>query len=223
LFDVQVLLTELESEARRAPFPIDTAAYEAAAKDPLVPIAFAGDAAARVCCFGRDLGRDEVRVGQPQVGAAGKLVRRGVLARLGKRPESDDSLLEAALPHVFLSNTVPYKPPGNKAYPDAIRERFRPYVARLLAEHWLGDAVFTLGTEAFFWFAPYAEPGAAKEHWKREDRYAAELACLIPSPEGRKRAITVCPLPHPSPLNAQWVGRFPGLLAARLVRWLADP
>ena len=30
------------------------------------------------------------------------------------------------------------------------------------------------------------------------------------------RRIALHPLPHPSPLNAAWYGRFPGLLAARL-------
>lgn len=218
---VEALLAEIEAEARREPFPVDVDAYERVGKDPLVPIAYAGSFSARVCSFGRDPGRDEVKYGQPQVGAAGRLVRSGVLTALGVAPDPGDRLLESALEHVFLSNTVPYKPPGNKAYPDRIKERFRPYVERLLAEHWRGEVVLTLGTEAFNWFAPYAEPGAASALWKREDRYEnGELACHLTN-GGVVRSLVVCPLPHPSPLNQRWVGLFPGLLAARLKKWLS--
>jgi uracil-DNA glycosylase len=122
---------------------------------------------------------------------------------------------------VFLSNTVPYKPPGNKAYADSVKERFRPYIERLLLEVWEGDVVLTLGTEAFNWFAPYAAPGAAAAVWKREDRYEnGELDCLLTAGSASRRLI-VCPLPHPSPLNQRWVGAFPGLLAARLSKFLS--
>ena len=217
---LQQLLAEIEAEARRAEFPIDVEAYEKFGKNPFVPVAYAGSFAAKVCSFGRDPGRDEIRYGQPQVGAAGKLVRAGVLAAAGVTPSPDDPRLEAALEHVFLSNTVPYKPPGNKAYPNAVKERFRPFVERLLLDHWQGDRILTLGTEAFQWFAPYAEPGASEALWKREDRYAAaELSCELRSLKGstaKTRRIAVCPLPHPSPLNQRWVGLFPGLLAGRL-------
>ena len=223
MMDIERLLREIELEARRAEFPIDREVYERWGKDPLVPIPFAGDPAARVCSFGRDPGRDEVRFGQPQIGAAGRLVREGVLAAAGETAPPGDARLEAALRHVFLSNTVPYKPPGNKAYPDSVKERFRPFVARLLTSHWQGDAVITLGTEAFQWFAPYAEKGAAAVFWKREDKYEAELPCVLGADldgEVVERAVTVCPLPHPSPLNQRWVGLFPGLLRQRLDKWL---
>lgn len=210
----------IETEARRHEFPVDELIYTQSGRDPLVPIAAAGNPEARVCSFGRDLGRDEVRYGQPQVGPAGKLVRTGVLAALGVSPAPADPRLEAALDHVFLSNTVPYKPPGNKAYPDRVKERFRPWIARLLLEYWQGDTIITLGTEAFQWFTPYVEQGAAEEFWRREDRYEANLSCVLAAEwdgERHERAITVGPLPHPSPLNARWVGLFPGLLRARLL------
>jgi uracil-DNA glycosylase family 4 len=222
--DLNALLGEIEAEARRKEFPIDRPVYEAVGKDPLVPIAYGGSFAARVCSFGRDPGRDEIKYGQPQVGAAGKLVRKGVLSALGKTPQRDDPRLEEALQYVFLSNTVPYKPPGNKAYPDSVKERFRPYIAQLLLSYWKGDVVITLGTEAFQWFAPYAPPGQADEFWKREDRYEAEFTCVltVETKHGKlEKRITVCPLPHPSPLNQRWIGLFPGLLEARLKRWLA--
>src|SRR5688572_6264109 len=112
--DLEALLKEIEAEARRAEFPVDREVYEAVGRDPMVPIAFAGSFSARVCSFGRDPGRDEVRHAQPQVGAAGKLVRQGVLEAAGVTAPKEDRRLETALEHVFLSNTVPYKPPGNK-------------------------------------------------------------------------------------------------------------
>ncbi len=217
---VQPILDAMRREAERAPFPLDGEVYERFGRSPVVPIAFAGNPQAGVCSFGRDLGRDEVRLGQPQVGAAGRQVRLGVLEAAGIAPESAGSHLEAALEHVFLSNTVPYKPPGNKAYPDRVKERFRPYVARLLACFWTGDRVITLGTEAFQWFAPYGEPGAAEAFWRRDDRYEAEFPCRLraETPEGSpvERPLTVCPLPHPSPLNQRWFQQFPELLRRRL-------
>jgi uracil-DNA glycosylase len=220
---LETLLAEMEEEARRAPFPIDEEVYAASGKDPLAPIPCAGRPDARVCSFGRDLGRDEVRHGQPQVGAAGRLVREGVLQAAGVTAPRTDRRLETALEHVFLSNTVPYKPPGNKAYSEGVKERFRPHVARLLGLYWQGDVVITLGTEAFQWFAPYGEPGAAATFWKREDKYEAEFPCVLEAQqdgETVRRALTICPLPHPSPLNQRWVGLFPGLLQQRLAKWL---
>lgn len=221
--EIDGILAEIEAEARRAEFPVDTPVYEAVGKDPLKPIAFAGNPLARLCSFGRDPGRDEVRFGQPQVGAAGRLLRRGVLQAAAEAPDPDDPRMEAALRHVFLTNTVPYKPPGNKAYSSAVKERFRPLVARILLWHWQGDVVVTLGTEAFNWFAPYAEPGAATEFWKREDRYEAELPCVLTGfrhGASISRELLVCPLPHPSPLNQRWLPLFPELLSNRLQKWL---
>ena len=220
LDSAQPILDAMQAEAERAPFPIDAEIYERAGRNPTTPIAFAGSPKANVCSFGRDLGRDEVRLAQPQVGAAGRQVRLGVLEAAGIAPDHADKYLEAALEHVFLSNTVPYKPPGNKAYPDRVKERFRPYVAQLLACYWTGDRVITLGTEAFQWFASYGEPGAADAFWRREDRYEADFPCVLRAagPDGAavERVVTICPLPHPSPLNQRWVGLFPGLLKRRL-------
>ena len=213
------LLDAIHQEAQEADFPIDEPVYARAGKDPRRPILFAGSLSAPICSFGRDLGKDEVKWGQPQVGAGGKLVRTEVYRKYFGEPTAEDPRLEKALDHVLLSNTVPYKPPGNKAYAESVKARFRPFVAEFLAVHWEGRRVICLGTEAFRWFAPYAGPGEADAFWGREDRYEAELTCelVVDTPEGEARKpVVVCPLPHPSPLNRRWYPSFPGLLRARL-------
>ena len=218
---VAKLLREVRAEAERAQFPIDEEVYQSTGKDPLEPILYSGSLHARFCVVGRDLGRDEVRLGQPQVGAAGRKVRLGLLEAVGIQANAKDRHLEAALELATLTNLVPYKPPGNKAYSSSIRERFRPFLARLLVNHWQGERVLTLGTEAFQWFAQYAEPGAADALWQREDRYEQELPCIIRANDGgeeRKRSVMVAPLPHPSPLNQAWIARFPELLQGHLRR-----
>jgi uracil-DNA glycosylase len=212
---VDQLIEAIAREAKRAEFPIDRPVYEKAGKDPEQPILFAGSLEAPVAVFGRDLGKDEVAEGQPLVGAAGRLVRLGLVEAFGEPPAKSDKKLEAALAFALLTNTVPYKPPGNKAYAESVKERFRPFVAELLTVHWQGDVVISLGTEAFQWFARDAEPGAADEFWAREDRYEAELPCVLVA-AGVNKPIRLAPLPHPSPLNQRWYKQFPDLLARRL-------
>jgi uracil-DNA glycosylase len=219
---IEELAEAVRQEALRAEFPVDEPVYRKAEKDPTVPVLFAGSLDAPVCVFGRDLGKDEVAAGQPLIGAGGRLVRAGVYESVhGARPPAVDRTLESVLTHVLLTNTVPYKPPGNKAYSNPVKERFRPFMAELLVVHWRGgDRVITLGTEAFQWFAPYADdPGAFEEFWRREDRYEAEIGCTLVSPDGghaRRKRLKLLPLPHPSPLNARWYSLFPGLLTRRL-------
>lgn len=212
------LAAEVEAEARRLRLEVDVQAYEAAGRSPFAPIVCAGNPAARVCVVGRDLGRHEVRFGQPLVGLAGQAVRRGVLEAAGRSAHPGDVLRESALEHVFLTNLVPYKPVGNRAYPVRIRERFRPFLERLLACYWRGDVVLPLGAEAFAWFRPYAaEP--LGEAWTQADRFACDVSCRLEVRCDRQRvsrALEVCPLPHPSPANARWKGKFAGLLAKRL-------
>ena len=102
-----------------------------------------------------------------------------------------------------------------------MRERFRPYIARLLVCHWRGDYVITLGSEAFQWFARYGEPRAFEDFWRREDRYAAEIGCRIEAECAGgplQKTLVVAPLPHPSPLNQTYWELFPELLQARLER-----
>jgi uracil-DNA glycosylase len=220
---ISALIEAVASEARRADFPVDTPVYQKAGKDPTRPILFAGALDSALCALGRDLGKDEVTLGQPLVGAAGRLVRAGVYqACHGTPPPPEDRTLESVLEWILLTNTVPYKPPGNKAYPPAVRERFRPFLAELLAAHWPGQHVITLGTEAFAWFASYGGEETARAFWARADRYEAVLPCVLTAaaPPGEHSALhkslTIMPLPHPSPLNQRWYKQFPGLLARRL-------
>lgn len=217
---IDALIEAVRQEARRAEFPVDRPVYETVGKDPTEPVLFAGALDATFCVFGRDLGKDEVAVGEPLVGAGGRLVRAGVYRALtGGEPAKSDKRIESALAAVLLTNTVPYKPPGNKAYAEGVKARFRPFVAELLVDHWGGDRIVSLGTEAFEWFARYAEPGAADALWAREDRYEADLPLVLTVGEGdraRTKSVILGPLPHPSPLNQRWYGQFPGLLAKRL-------
>ena len=217
---IDQLLESIRNEASRAEFPIDRPVYERAGKNPLDPILFAGSLDAPICVVGRDLGKDEVAAGQPLIGAGGRLVRSGFYkAEHGSPPPNADRTIASVLDQVLLTNTVPYKPPGNKAYATSVKQRFRPFLAELLAFHWRGgNKVITLGNEAFQWFAPYMEN--PEGFWNREDRYEASISCgLIGESEGTviKKTLSLMPLPHPSPLNARWYSRFPDLLLRRLM------
>lgn len=191
--------------AGRDSLAIDAAAYEAAGRDPLEPLLWGGAPTAPIGFFGRDPGRDEVRWMEPLIGASGRLVRDGVHRAMFGHPTASFEELRGVSRLVFFSNTVPYKPVGNKPWPDAVVERFRPLIAEVLAEVWTGEHLITLGNDAFLWFGE-----AALAHWAREDRYERPLTVEWP------RRITLHPLPHPSPANARWHGKFPGMLAARL-------
>ncbi len=136
---IEQLVEAVHREAIRAEFPVDEPVYRRAGKDPWRPILFAGSLEAPLCVFARDLGKDEVSEGEPLIGAGGRLVREGLYrARHGAGPPRSDRRLESALADALLTNTVPYKPPGNKAYPAKVKERFRPFLAELLGDHWRG-------------------------------------------------------------------------------------
>ncbi len=217
---LNALIEAVHREAKRADFPVDTAVYQRSDKDPTRPILYAGSLDAPVCVFARDLGKDEVAAGEPLIGAGGRLVRAGLYeAWHGEPPPRADRRIEGALDLALLTNTVPFKPPGNKAYATSVKERFRPFLFEFLTEHWKGDHVLTLGTEAFQWFAPYADVDTFSAFWKREDRYEADLPCVLTSETDDgpiHKPLTLSPLPHPSPLNQRWYPLFPGLLAKRL-------
>ncbi|MHB1556544.1 MAG: uracil-DNA glycosylase family protein [Isosphaeraceae bacterium] len=224
---LEELVAAARREAEAAEFPVDEPVYRKNGRDPIEPVLFAGSVEAALGIMGRDLGKDEVAAGQPLIGAAGRLVRLGVLRAWGETEETAESgagsvsgpPLQAALKYVLLTNTVPYKPPGNKAYPETIRRRFRPFVERLLADHWTGRHLITLGTEAFGWFAPYIDADLLAERGKGDVRFESSFPCLLPThggTDGHPRAMTVFPLPHPSPLNRRWYDRFPSMLADRL-------
>ncbi len=217
---LEQLVDSIHQEALRANFPVDTPVYERAGKDPTYPILYAGSLDSPLCVFGRDLGKDEVAEGQPLIGAGGRLVRTGVyVAQNGNLPPKSDRKLESVLSHVLLTNTVPFKPPGNKAYSPAVKERFRPFIANFLTAFWKGNRLITLGTEAFQWFEPYSEIKAFEEFWSQETRYEQEFVCdLTTTSDGKiiHKRLVLMPLPHPSPLNRRWYARFPELLEKRL-------
>ncbi len=94
-----------------------------------------------------------------------------------------------------------------------VKRAFLPHITELLVEHWQGSDLLTLGNVAFDWFrlADKSLGPLLKEHWKREDRYESSLEVEL-----QGKLIRLHPLPHPSPLNATWYPKFPGLLDQRL-------
>lgn len=220
--DIEQLIAEIQQEAESAEFPIDEPVYRAAGLSPTWPILYAGNLESKLCFFARDLGKDEVTARQPLYGAAGLLVRRGLyLAMFGKEASNKEDL-QKILDRVLLTNTVPYKPPGNKAYSEAVKKRFRPFLERFLVLHWKGDRIITLGNEAFKWFSPYAAKGVAAEFFESSDRYTASLPITLQAKDNQgnlhQRQATLLPLPHPSPLNQLYYAQFPQMLQARLTK-----
>jgi uracil-DNA glycosylase len=220
MLEIQTLIDEIKSEAKRAEFPLDEPIYQKAHAEPTQPILYAGNLHSQLCVFGRDLGKDEVATRQPLYGAAGSLVRKGLYRTLFNSEAGDKTELEKVLDQVLLTNTVPYKPPGNKAYSAAVKQRFRPYIERLLVCHWQGDRIITLGNDAFDWFTPYAPKGTLKEFFQRGDRYSSSQPITLCATDSQgnlhQRPITLLPLPHPSPLNQRYYAQFPQLLQQRL-------
>jgi len=214
------LIASIQTEAEREAFPIDIPVYEAAGLKPTLPILYAGNLESKVCFFARDLGKDEVRARQPLIGAAGTLVRQGVYLALYKQQPTGKEDLQKVCDRILLTNTVPYKPPGNKAYLAGVKKRFRPYLERLLVLHWQGDRIITLGTEAFKWFSPYAAKGMVNNFFKTSDRFIKELPVTLTAKDdlgmSHQRQVKLLPLPHPSPLNQQYYARFPEMLQKRL-------
>jgi uracil-DNA glycosylase len=217
------LINQIQQEAKRAEFPIDLPVYKSANLEPTYPILYAGNLQSPLCFFGRDLGRDEVHARQPLIGAAGTLVRQEfyqVLHQQKDAVKASKKELETVCDRVLLTNTVPYKPPGNKAYSAEVKDRFRPFVERLLVLHWQGNQIITLGTEAFKWFVPYGARGEVNRFFQRSDRYTAKLTVNLRTLDclgiEQQKAIHLLPLPHPSPLNQTYYAKFPQMLQQRL-------
>ena len=218
--NIENLIALIQGEAERETFAIDTPVYQAAGLKPTFPILYAGNLNSKLCFFARDLGKDEVLARQPLIGAAGTLVRQGVYLAIYKQQPTNKEDLQKVCARVLLTNTVPYKPPGNKAYLAAVKKRFRPYIERLLVFHWQGDRIITLGKEAFKWFSPYAAKGKVNEFFKRGDRFTRELPVTLAAQDdlgmSHQREVILLPLPHPSPLNQQYYAQFPAMLQKRL-------
>ncbi|MDR9454862.1 MAG: uracil-DNA glycosylase family protein [Spiribacter sp.] len=212
------LQARFEAAAHQLP-GLDHAVYEQAQRDPRSPIFGLGAHDAAIAFFGRDPGRDEVHAGVPFIGAGGRQVRRVLHQRQHGDELTDRAAAIAAGEPYFWANTVPYKPLGNKAWSMAIKRQFQPLVATVLHHCWSGSQVITLGREAFFWFGIGQTPdmrARLEAHWADPQRFETSLAISHAGPDGVARTLALHPLPHPSPLNATWFKRFPGLLAARL-------
>jgi uracil-DNA glycosylase family 4 len=208
---------------------IDLEVYARFGKDPMEPVLGLGPDDSRVGFFGRDPGRDEVQHGEPFIGAGGQLVRRALYRALHDgKPLPDFEASREIGRDFYWANTVPYKPVGNKAWSTRIKQRFQPTMARLLIEQWRGEHIITLGREAFLWFGVLQSREARDKldaFWLHEHRFTESLKITLTAgdDENIKRDFTLHPLPHPSPLNATWYGRFPGLLDARLQQLKVKP
>ncbi|MGH8445535.1 MAG: uracil-DNA glycosylase family protein [Solimonas sp.] len=198
---------------------IDSEVYARFGRDPLEPIVAHGDRHAALGFFGRDPGRDEVQHQEPFIGAGGQLVRRALYQHRHGQPLPDFEASRDIGRHYFWANTVPYKPVGNVAWSTKVKKRYQPLMASVLADDWQGRHLITLGREAFLWFGLNQGKDAVQRldaFWAREDRFETAISVVVQGASGRQREISLHPLPHPSPLNATWYGRFPGLLKARL-------
>jgi uracil-DNA glycosylase len=105
---------------------IDFAVYQRFERDPLEPIVGLGDPHARLGFFGRDPGRDEVRYGEPFIGAGGQMLRKLLYRHLHGTAMPDFAASRALGRQFFWINTVPYKPIGNKAWSMQVKRRFHP-------------------------------------------------------------------------------------------------
>lgn len=214
---IENLINQIQKEAQREEIPLDIPVYESAKKDPTKPILYFGNLKSNICFFGRDLGRDEVMAGQPLIGAAGKLVRQGFYKAIYKEETDDRTKLESIKDRLILTNTVPYKPPENKAYSVKVKKRFRPFIEQFLVIHWQGNQIITLGTEGFKWFENYSTKEDFNEFWVQGDRrYQQSLNITMTTidEEGKthEKKVAIFPLPHPSPLNQKYYNRFPAML-----------
>lgn len=199
---------------------VDTDVYAAHDRDPTLPVLGEGAPDRRICIFGRDPGRDEIRWQEPFIGAGGQQVRK-VLYRVVHGEELPDFEASREIGQVaYWANTVPYKPVGNKAWSVKVRRTFQPVVADLLVHGWKGRDVICLGQNAFTWFGLCADKATRdrlKAAWSGEPRFAGgPLELNLTASDGVTADLRLWPMPHPSPLNATWYRHFPDLLTARL-------
>ncbi len=198
---------------------IDLPVYENYERDPFDPVIGMGNPDTRIAFFGRDPGRDEVQHQMPFIGAGGQKVRVAIYEYMHGKPLPDFAASVEVGKGFFWANTVPYKPTGNKAWSMKVKKQFQPLVADLLINGWNGEAMITLGREAFLWFAINQSRETKQKletFWEREDRFESYIEVDLAAPDGKQRRLKIYPLPHPSPLNATWYKRFPNLLKQRL-------
>jgi uracil-DNA glycosylase len=214
---IENLINQIQKEAQREEIPLDIPVYESAKKDPTKPILYFGNLKSNICFFGRDLGRDEVIAGQPLIGASGVLVRQGFYQAIYGENTEDKEKLQSIKDRLILTNTVPYKPPENKAYGVKVKNRFRPFMEQFFVLYWQGNQVITLGTEAFKWFQNYSTKEEFNTFWEQGDRRyqkSLQITLTATDEEGKihKKPLSIFPLPHPSPLNQKYYTRFPAML-----------
>ncbi len=222
MLDIQALIDSIQQEAETTEFPIDIPVYESVNLNPTQPVLYAGNLQSPLCFFGRDLGRDEVKARQPLIGAAGTKVRQGFYEIIHGRSTNSVEELQSVCDRVLLTNTVPYKPPGNKAYSVKVKNRFRPFIERLLVFHWQGNQIITLGTEAFKWYTPYGQGNEVDTFFRQSDRYEDILVVKLTATDDagntKEKPVALLPLPHPSPLNKKYYAAFPKMLQYRLAQ-----
>lgn len=214
---IENLIEQIQKEAQRAEFPLDIPIYESVKKEPTKPILYFGNLRSNICFFGRDLGKDEVIAGQPLIGASGTLVRRGFYQAIYGETTEDKEKLQSIKDRLILTNTVPYKPPENKAYGVRIKNRFRPFIEQFFVLHWQGNQIITLGTEAFKWFQNYSTKEEFNTFWEQGDRrYQKSLQITLTATDEtgntHQKLVSIFPLPHPSPLNQKYYNLFPAML-----------
>ncbi|MFN4099339.1 MAG: uracil-DNA glycosylase family protein [Pararhodobacter sp.] len=83
-----------------------------------------GNPKARVMIVGEGPGADEDRLGKPFVGRAGQLLDR-MFAAIGLSRESPDPAHA-----LYITNTVPWRPPGNREPTRAELAMLKPFLAR---------------------------------------------------------------------------------------------
>lgn len=86
-----------------------------------------GNPAARVMIIGEAPGADEDRLGKPFVGRAGQLLDK-MLAAIGL-----DRTAEDPAKAVYITNILPWRPPGNRTPTEAEGRAFLPFVLRHIA------------------------------------------------------------------------------------------
>lgn len=203
---------------------VDSDCYRKYGRDARQPLLGLGPRDAPLCFLGRDPGQVEIAQWLPFVGASGQKIRRVLAQRAGHAADYTEAEGVAAGRPFFWMNTVPYKPIDNKPWPLAVRKRFHAVLLPLLATHWAGRDVVTLGREAFDWFGlnqPQSVQRQLDAFWSLpdEEKFGTALELELQCGE-QQRGFTLHPLPHPSPANARWARHFAGLLRARLERLL---
>ena len=196
----------------------DLDAYTAADLSPDTPVFGLGPRDAAFAVLGRDPGRDELIHRTGFIGASGRKLRDPLVARwLGNtHPTLDDRLRVGE--RVYWVNTVPFKPVGNKAWPESVRAACAPWVKAVLLHGTDAKDVLAFGQQAVQWFGE-----AATAHLARGDGAWGTSFPHTLSDAAATRRVRVWAMPHPSPLNVRWARAFPDLYQRVLDAVLAGP